>query len=68
MGNLVQDLRCAAHTLRRNAAFVAVGLFSLAIGIEFNTAVFSLLNSTLRRPLPIDDFDGLQFLFNAGGD
>src|SRR3954462_8138089 len=63
MTALLQDIRYAVRTLRRTAALSLVIVASLAIGIGANTAIFSVVNALLLKPLPYPDPDRLAVLW-----
>ncbi len=60
---LIQDLRYAFRTLRKNPAFTAVAVLALALGIGANTAMFSVAYGILLRPLPYPDADRVAVVF-----
>jgi len=51
----VRDMRYTCRTLRKSPAFAAVAILSLALGIGANTAIFSVLNAAMLKPLPVCD-------------
>ena len=55
MTDFLQDLRYALRTFKRSAGLTVVIVASLAIGIGANTAVFSVVNALLLKPLPYPD-------------
>src|SRR5579883_396344 len=55
----VQDIRYTGRLLRKNPSFAAVAIFTLAIGIGATTAIFSVMDAVLLRPLPYPDSNRL---------
>jgi predicted permease len=62
LDSIVADLKLALRRLRKSPGFAATVLLTLGIGIGSNTAVFSVIDNVLLKPLPYPDSDRLVFL------
>jgi predicted permease len=66
--DLAQDLRYGFRTFRKNPGFAAVAMFTLALGIGANTAIFTLINVVMLKSLPVNHPEQLvKVTQNAGG-
>ncbi len=67
IGSFLQDVRYAVRNQAQTPGFTIVALLTLALGIGANTTIFSVINSTLLRPLPFPDADRLVLIWETFG-
>ncbi len=67
-GAILQDLRYAFRSLRRTPAYTIAAIVTLGLGIGATTAIFTVVNSVLLRPLPYADSGRLANIWNDLGE
>src|SRR5690242_5967739 len=65
MDTFLKDLKHSIRMFRQSSAFTIAAVAALALGIGLNTAIFSVVNTVLFKPVPFPDADRLVFFMNT---
>ena len=65
MDSIIKDLRYGVRSLLKQPGFTAIAIITLALGIGANTAIFSVVNAVLLRPLPFPHAEQMVYVFEG---
>jgi predicted permease len=68
METLIADLRYAVRRLSQRPGFALIAILTIALGVGANSAIFSVVNAILLRPLPVESPDELVEIYSQEGD